>query len=579
MFYVKILLQPKVHIFQCVFVYTAVHSSTSFSGSDPQSDVIQTVCQIYETAEGERVHPRKTMVVRANSPLHPFTVCCPLYPVHQGCEQIKLEFLPSHLVPPTMAHHYYFLRIRDTQLRDSLKDELYRQIYHTPPNSLEEKYSSLRAAFGLPSPNDYRMLMFSVLKHWSTSCMQIKKCLKDAKLLPIRLEYVDGVFEGSLKKKKESSESHSYDEAREVDEYGWAVEMVRAVKAGVILENSSTVYVGDETSIRILNYLEWGRRLNEREGQLQNASESMLALKYHDIGRMPDIIRALHKVHFGNACVTIIIAAGARELEEPISAAKYRALLKEMLDYLLQFEIRIIVVPPTPVVNKTQLWLEYTVQQYELSSEYASVEFLIIPSLVPPNRSFLDSLLVGKRKLDLSVCDESGFTRNGIRKLSFYLAEVVQIPIENVLSKGGAKKVPSPKPLLDLELERVFEMNRIPPSTEYANNGYWNVANSRPVPEYNSVDYMNFPSTSNQSTYKPSGAIRSHQPAPPLAEFSVFPRPPSAMPLTNYPPSPYGDFSRANEKFKNRRKNQLTPSTERRLRRKRARERALGAAS
>uniref|UniRef100_A0A915Q6Q5 Aminotransferase-like plant mobile domain-containing protein n=1 Tax=Setaria digitata TaxID=48799 RepID=A0A915Q6Q5_9BILA len=390
-----------------------------------QSDLIQTVCQIYNIVEGERVHSRKTALIQHGSPLHPYSVCNPNYSGHEQCLPLTVDYVSPDLAPPTMAHHFYYLHIRDAKIPSSLKDDIYRELYHTAPFDLFAKYTELRSRFDLALPKECRMLMVTILDFWIQRCKRLKICLDATEFFPVRLQWTDSVFEGTQFERDQLSQN--WEGGREMDEYGWAIEMVRAERVTAFTENCPLIFMGDNTSTRLARYIEWGKRLNDIDGIfLRRFGTSGWKLKESE--RMSDLFLVLKKIHFGHGCVAVVLSSGAHELAERMAPSKYGKILKDMLLYLLQFQLRILVLPPTPRVDDRFLWFQYLQQQLELSIKLSTVEFLVRPAQQANNRCFMDALLIGNHTLDSFVCDDAGFTDFGIKKLGFFLIEVMQIP-------------------------------------------------------------------------------------------------------------------------------------------------------
>lgn len=324
-----------------------------------------------------------------------------------------------------MAHHYYYLHIRSAQIPGSLKNDIYRELYHTAPQDLVTKYAQLRNRFGLANLEECRMLMFAVMDYWVQRCKLVKLCLDSTKLLPIRVEWIDSVFEGT--KFGSGSRPRSLEGGREVDEYGWAVEMVRAERVFAFTENCSLIFIGDNTSGLLARYIEWGKWLSDMDGRFQRRFENS-EWKFEECERLSVLVHVLQKMHFGNGCVAVVLSSGAHELAEGMPPGKYAELLKVILTYLLQFQLRIIVVPPTPRTENQLLWFQYVMKQQELSTELPDIEFLVMSNRHAGGRSFLDAMVMGGHALDLHICDNTGFTGYGIKKLSFFLIEVILIP-------------------------------------------------------------------------------------------------------------------------------------------------------
>lgn len=399
--------------------------SNRISGLPDGSDLIQPVCQIYETVVGERVHLRKTALVRLGSPLHPFSVCNPNCTGHERCLPLILEYVPAECAPPTMAHHFYYQHIRNAQISTSLKNDLYFELYHTAPNDLSTKYAHFRTRFNLKPPDECRSAMFSVMKFWSQHCKRLNQCLDVTEFFPVRLEWVDPVFEGT--KFMPVVRSRNLGGGHKVDEYGWVIEMIRAERTHAFSEYCPLIFIGDDTSTRLARYIEWGKRLSPFDGRSKRRFEND-RWKLENCERMTVLVHLLQKVHFGNGCVAVVLSTGSHELAEGMPPSSYAELLKLLLIYLLQFQLRIIVLPPTPCAKHRHLWFCYLKQQRELSTRMSAVEFLIMPSRQADDRSFLDALVMGNHTLDPHMCDDRGYTDFGIRKLGFFLIEVLQIP-------------------------------------------------------------------------------------------------------------------------------------------------------
>lgn len=388
-------------------------------------DLIQTVCQLYEVVEGERVHLRKTALIQHGSPLHPYSICNPNYSGHELCSSLAVDYVSSDLAPPTMAHHFYYLHVRDAKIPSSLKNDIYRQLYHTAPFDLFAKYTELRSRFDLTSLKECRSLMLTILDFWIQRCKRLKICLEATELFPVRLQWTDSVFEGTRLERDQLSQNWGV--GREVDEYGWAIEMVRAERVTAFIENCPLVFLGDNTSTRLARYIEWGKRLSDIDRRfLQRLGSD--SWKLEESERMSALFLLLQKIHFGNGCIAVILSSGAYELAEGMAPSKYGKLLKNILVYLLQFQLRILVVPPTPCTDDQFLWFQYVQQQVELSVKLSTVEFLIRSTQEANDRCFLDALIIGSRTLDSFMCDKSGFTDFGIKKLGFFLIEVMHIP-------------------------------------------------------------------------------------------------------------------------------------------------------
>ncbi|VDK31541.1 unnamed protein product [Gongylonema pulchrum] len=418
---------------------------TRISGScQDQNDIIQNVCQIYQTVESERAFPRRTALIRHSSPLHPFSICNPNFDGHEQCIPFVLDYVPSGLAPPTMAHHYYYMLVRNAQIPGSLKDTVYRELYDTAPPHLSTKYEQLQNRFGLAPPNDCRMLMFAVLDFWIQRCRLVKFCLDATMLLPIRLEWVNPIFEGT-RFRPSSAANKVWECGTEVDEYGWAVEMIRAERMLAFTENCPLIFIGDNTSGRLVRYLEWGKRLGDFEGRFRRRFENA-EFPFMECERMSVLARMLQKIHFGNGCLAVVLTSGAHELAENMAPRKYAELLDTVLAYLMQFQLRIIVTPPTPCTRNASLWLRYVEEQRELCSKFTEIEFLVAPNLRAGDerRSFLDALLMGSHSMDEYTCDSgTGFTDYGIKKLSFFLVEVLHIPKTetNEYSRGNGRSM------------------------------------------------------------------------------------------------------------------------------------------
>ncbi|KAL3994030.1 hypothetical protein ACH3XW_20065 [Acanthocheilonema viteae] len=396
----------------------------SHNGFLDRPDLIQTVCQLYEVVEGECVHLRKTALIQHGSPLHPYSICNPNYVGHELCLPLAVDYLSSDLTPPTMAHHFYYLHIRDAKIPTSLKNDIYRQLYHTVPSNLFAKYTELRSRFDLVPLKECRPLMLTILDFWIQRCKRLKMCLDATEFFPIRLQWTDSVFEGTRLQRDQLSQNWKV--GREVDEYGWAIETVRAERVTAFVENCPLIFMGDNTSTRLARYIEWGKRLSDTDGRfLQRFRSDNWKLESE---RMSTLFLLLQKIHFGNGCVAIILSSGAHELAEGIAPSKYGKLLKNILMYLLQFQLRILVVPPTPRAENQFLWFQYVQQQMELSVKLSTVEFLIRSSQQASDRCFLDAIIIGSRTLDSFMCNNSGFTDFGIKKLGFFLIEVMHIP-------------------------------------------------------------------------------------------------------------------------------------------------------
>ncbi|CAG9535031.1 unnamed protein product [Cercopithifilaria johnstoni] len=397
----------------------------SHNGFLDRSDLIQTVCQLYEVVEGERVHSRKTALIQHGSPLHPYSVCNPNHSGHELCLPLAVDYVSSDLAPPTMAHHFYYLHVRDAKIPTSLKNDIYRQLYHTAPFDLFSKYTELRSRFNLISLKECRPLMLTILDFWIQRCKRLKMSLDATEFFPVRLQWVDSVFEGTQLERDRLSQN--WEVGFEVDKYGWAIEMVRAEHVTAFAENCPLIFMGDNTSTRLARYIEWGKRLNDVDGRfLQHLGSD--SWKLEESERLSTLFLFLQKIHFGNGCIAVILSSGAHELAEGMTPSKYGKLLKDILVYLLQFQLRIIVVPPTPRVEDQFLWFQYVQQQIELSVKLSTVEFLIRSTHQASDRCFLDALIIGSRTLDSFMCDNSGFTDFGIKKLGFYLIEVMHIP-------------------------------------------------------------------------------------------------------------------------------------------------------
>lgn len=375
--------------------------------------------------EGERIHSRKTALIQHGSPLHPYNVCNPNYGGHELCLPLTVDYVSPDLAPPTMAHHFYYLHVRDAKIPTSLKNDIYRQLYHTTPFDLLAKYTELRSRFDLVQLKECRPLMLAILDFWIQRCKRLKTCLDATELFPVRLRWTDSVFEGT--RLEHDQLSQNWEIAREIDEYGWAVEMARAERVTAFTENCPLIFVGDNTATRLARYIEWGKRLSDIDGRFLQRFESD-NWKLEDSERMSTLFPLLQKIHFGNGCIAVVLSSGAHELAEGMAPSKYGKLLKDILVYLLQFQLRILVVPPTPRADDQCLWFQYVQQQLELSVKLSTVEFLIRPTNQANDRCFLDALIIGSRKLDSFICDDAGFTEFGIKKLGFFLIEVMQIP-------------------------------------------------------------------------------------------------------------------------------------------------------
>uniref|UniRef100_A0A0R3RS22 Macro domain-containing protein n=1 Tax=Elaeophora elaphi TaxID=1147741 RepID=A0A0R3RS22_9BILA len=397
----------------------------SRNGCLDRSDLIQTVCQLYDVVDGEYVHSRKTALIQHGSPLHPYSICNPNYGGHELCLPLAVDYVLSDLAPPTMAHHFYYLHVRDAKIPASMKNDIYRQLYHTAPFDLFAKYTELRSRFDLISLKECRSLMLSILDFWIQHCKRLKLCLDATKFFPVRLQWTDSVFEGTRLERNQLSQN--WEVGYKIDEYGWAIEMVRAERLTAFTENCPLIFVGDNTSTRLARYIEWGKQLSDIDGRFLQQFESKSG-KLEESERMSTLFLLLQKIHFGNGCIAVILSSGARELAEGMAPSKYGKLLKNIIMYLLQFQLRILVVPPTPRMENQFLWFQYVQQQVELSIKLSTVEFLVRSAQQASDRCFLDALLIGSRTLDSFICDNSGFTDFGIKKLGFFLIEVMHIP-------------------------------------------------------------------------------------------------------------------------------------------------------
>lgn len=390
-----------------------------------RSDLIHTVSQLYEVVEGKRVHLRKTALIQHGSPLHPYSICNPNYSGHELCLPLTLDYVSSDLAPPTIAHHFYYLHVRDAKIPTSLKNDIYRQLYHTAPFELFTKYTELRSRFDLISLKECRPLMLTILDFWIQRCKRLKICLDATEFFPVRLQWTDSVFEGTRLERDQLSQN--WEIGLEVDEYGWAIEMVRAERVTAFTENCPLIFMGDNTSTRLARYIEWGKRLSDTDGRFLQRFRSD-SWKLEESEQMSTLFLFLQRIHFGNGCIAVILSSGAHELAERMAPSKYGKILKDILMYLLQFQLRILVVPPTPRAEDQFLWFQYVQQQIELSIKLSTVEFLIRSTQQAGDRCFLDALVIGSRTLDSFMCDNSGFTDYGIKKLGFFLIEVMHIP-------------------------------------------------------------------------------------------------------------------------------------------------------
>uniref|UniRef100_A0A1I8EIA4 Uncharacterized protein n=1 Tax=Wuchereria bancrofti TaxID=6293 RepID=A0A1I8EIA4_WUCBA len=397
----------------------------SHNGFLGRSDLIQTVCQLYDVVQGERVHSRKTALIQYGSPLHPYSVCNPNYGGHEFCLPLAVDYVSSDFAPPTMAHHFYYFHIRDAKIPTSLKNDIYRQLYHTSPFDLLSKYAELRNRFDLVPLKKCRPLMLAILNFWIQRCKLLKMCLDATEFFPIRLQWTDSVFEGTRLERDQLSQK--WEIGRKVCEYGWAIEMVRAERIPAFAENCPLIFVGDNTSTRLARYIEWGKRMSEIDGRFLQQF-GIDSWKLEEFERLSTLFLFLQKIHFGNGCIAIVLSSGAHELAEGMAPSKYGKLLEDILLYLLQFQLRILVIPPTPRAENQFLWFQYVQQQIELSVKLSTVEFLIRPTHQANDRCFLDALIIGSRTLDSFMCDDAGFTDFGIKKLGFFLIEVMQIP-------------------------------------------------------------------------------------------------------------------------------------------------------
>ncbi|EFO26322.1 hypothetical protein LOAG_02160 [Loa loa] len=409
-------------------VTTISNCVLSHNGFPDRSDLIQTVCQLYDVVQGERVHSRKIALIQHGSPLHPYSVCNSNYGGHELCLPLIVDYVSPDLAPPTMAHHFYYLHLRDAKIPNTLKNDIYRQLYHTAPFDLFTKYTELRSRFDLVPLKECRPLMLTILDFWIQRCKRLKMCLDATEFFPVRLKWTDSVFEGTRLKRDQLSQN--WEIGCEVDEYGWAVEMVRAEHVTAFTENCPLMFMGDSTSTRLARYIEWGKRFSDIDGRfLQQFGIDNRKLEESE--RMSTLFLLLQKIHFGNGCIAVVLSSGAHELAEGMAPSKYGKILKDILVYLLQFQLRILVVPPTPCVENQFLWFQYMQQQVELSVKLPTVEFLIRPIHQTSDRCFLDALIIGSRTLDSFMCGDAGFTDFGIKKLGFFLIEVMQIPKTN----------------------------------------------------------------------------------------------------------------------------------------------------
>lgn len=385
-------------------------------------DLIQTVCQLYDVVEGERIHLRKTALIQDGSPLHPHSVCNPNYGGHELCLPLTVDYVSSEFPPPTMAHHFYYLHVRDAKIPISLKTDIYRQLFHTAPSDLRGKYTEFESRFDLLPLKGCRLLMVSIVDFWIQRCKRLQACLDATEFFPIRLQWTDVVFEGT--RLEHDQLSQNWKVGREIDEYGWAIEMARAKHVGAFTENCPLIFMGDNTSLRLARYIEWGKRFCDIDGRLLQHF-GIDSWKLEECDRMSTLLLLLQKVHFGNGCIAVVLSSGEHELAEGMTPSKYGKLLNDILVHLLQFQLRILVTPPTPNMKDQFLWFQYVQQQVELSAKLSAVEFLIRPTR---DRCFFDAVIIGSHTLDSFMCDDVGFTDFGIKKLGFFLIEVMQIP-------------------------------------------------------------------------------------------------------------------------------------------------------